>query len=78
MCIRDSFKIPSTPPLSSKQSIDHSDLNDEPENEDMDHSKVTDPVYSCSAETIEKKNEEETEDEGGKEGDNLLDKFLLP
>lgn len=74
------FKIPSTPPLSPKQSIDHSDLNDEPENEDeeMDHSKVTDPVYSYSAETVEKENEEETEDEEGKEGDNLLDKFLLP
>lgn len=78
--LQANFKIPSTPPLSPKQSIAHSDLNDEPEDEDedLDHSKVTDPVYSCSAETIKKKNEEETEDKEGNEGENLLDKFLLP
>ena len=78
--LQENFKIPPTPPLSPKQSIDHSDLDDEQEDEDedSDHSKVTDPVYSCSAATVKKKNEEETEDKEGKKGDNLLDEFLVP
>lgn len=81
--LQANFKIPSTPPLSPEQSIAHIDLDDEPENddedEDLDHSKVTDPVYSCSTETVKKKNEEEdTEDKEGKKGDTLLEQFLIP